>query len=166
MGRTWGANELGSVSTLDQVVAKLNPKTKQAMYAAANKGLIRRGTWDGCAFNAAGHEVEASIASIGKASQTFELSESVVSNFIDVWDRLQGDDEEATDKLKGAILKAGLFSETNESNGRRFLRETVYRSYENRMKDQFEQMVEGLDMNDETDLVFDIHSAAELLSVS
>lgn len=163
--RKWGAGELGTASTLEHVVSKLNPKTKQAMYAAANKGLIRRGSWDGCAFNAGGMEVGATVRTSHTAAATFNLPVETVSNFIKVWDGLPGSDEEATEALKEAILKAGLFAEANESSGRRILRETVYKSYETKMREKFEEMVQGLDIEDsEHELVSDMKEVAELLS--
>jgi len=167
--RKWGAGEFGApvVTSLDAAVAKLNPKTKQAMYAAANKGIIKRGTWDNCAFNAGGIEVGTDgVRSYQAAAQTFGVSQETVAQFISVWDKLRGTDVEATEKLKEAILKAGLYAEANESSGRRILRETVYRSYEARMKEQFDALVEGLDLNDvEHGLVSDMKEVAELLSV-
>jgi hypothetical protein len=165
--RSWGVNELGSVpSSLDSVVGKLNPAAKQAMYAAANKGLIARKTWDGCAFNAGGLEVGKNVSSYLAASQAFGLDQQVVENFIYCWDGLPGSDYEATEALKEAILKAGLFTEPNESKGRRILRETVYKSFETKQREAFESLVADLDMDDvDHELVQDIHSAAELLSV-
>lgn len=167
--RKWGAGEFGApvVTSLDSAVAQLNPKTKQAMYAAANKGLIKRGTWDNCAFNAGGIEVgNTDVRSYQSAAATFGVSPTVVINFIKVWDGLGGSDQQATEKLKEAILKAGLYTEPNESAGRRILRETVYKSYETRMKEQFDALVEGLDLDDvEHELVSDMKEVAELLSV-
>lgn len=169
MGRQWGANELGSpkVTTLEEAVSKLNPAAKQAMYGAANKGLIRRGTWDGCAFNAGGKEVGKPVHSFQAAAMAFKLPVEIVHKFIMIWDRISGSDESATEKLKAAILKAGLFTEPNESAGRRILRETVYKSYETRMKEQFDSIVEGLDIHDASDeLAVSVKGMGELLSVS
>ena len=165
--RNWGANELGATpSSLEGVVGKLNPAAKQAMYAAANKGLIARKTWDGCAFNAGGLEVGKNVSSYLAAANAFGLDQSVVENFIYCWDGLEGSDYEATEALKEAILKAGLFTEVNESKGRRILRETVYKSFETRKLEEFNAIVADLDLDDtEHELVQDIHSAAELLSV-
>lgn len=168
--RRWGAGEFGAVkvNTLEAAVAKLNPKTKQAMYAAANKGLIKRGTWNGCAFNAGGLEVgDDHVTSTLRAAKTFGVSQEVVSNFIRIWDGLAGSDAEATERLKEAIVKAGLFTEANESSGRRILRETVYKSYETKMREQFDALVEGLDLNDvEHELVSDMNVVGELLSAN
>lgn len=166
--RTWGANELGQkprVTTLEGAIAQLNPKAKQAMYAAANKGLIAQGTWNGCAFNKGGIEVGSNlVSSVPAAAAVFGLEERVVSQFIHHWDLLKVPNP--TEYLKEALLKAGLFTEPNESKGRRILRETVYKSMETRKREEFEAIVAGLDLDDtEHELVSDIHTVKELLAV-
>lgn len=98
------------------VIAPLPPAVKQAFYAAANKGPIARGTWDGCAFNAGGKEVgNNGISSFQAAAQAFGISEYKVSAFISVWDRdIPGSDNEATQILRDTIEKVGLFTNPEE----------------------------------------------------
>jgi hypothetical protein len=167
--RDWGAGNFGkggNVSTLEGVVRQLNPAAKQAMYGAANKGLIRRGTWDGCAFNAGGVEVgNNNVGSTFAAAQQFNLPSSTVTRFIEIWDSTNGTDEECTERLKAAILDAGLFTEANESKGRRVLRQTIYKSQETQLREKFEAEVASLDMSDvHNETVADISAMSELLS--
>lgn len=168
--RTWGAENFNKPAggTLEKVVADLNPAAKQAMYAAANKGLIRRGTWDGCAFNAGGYEVgDNNVTSYFAAAKAFGLDEKKVVNFIRVWDGLNGDDETCTNRLKAAILAAGLYTEPGESSSRRILRQTIYKSQETQMREKFEAQIADLDMSDlENEQVMQIKGVSELLSAS
>src|SRR5689334_14400274 len=54
---------------------------KQAMFAAASTRLIKRKTWNGCAFNAAGVEVgkNDSVQSIDVAAKTFGVTQAAVT---------------------------------------------------------------------------------------
>lgn len=175
MSRSWGAEGFSKskAHTLEGVVRKLSPKAKQAMYAAADKQLIARGTWDGCAFNAGSLEIaDQGVHSFASAAELFEMKASDVQNFIQVWDQTQGSDEQATERLREAILKAGLFTEPGEKKAARVLRETVYKSQEERMKEEFDSLVSSLDvdcvdeMNEEQQaLLNDSMAAAELLGV-
>lgn len=93
---------------LRSVVAPFPPQLKQAMYAAAEKRLIARRTWDGCAFNAAGSEVGQRVTSFHAAATAFDVPQEVVERFINVWDSMQGSDQRCTGLLKAALLDAGL----------------------------------------------------------
>ena len=57
----WGVDSvLGNVTspdTLQQIIEEFPSGLKQAMFAAASRDTIRRGTWNGCAMNAAGFQV-------------------------------------------------------------------------------------------------------------
>jgi hypothetical protein len=144
--RTWGAEHFHATpisSSLEGVVNQLPPNVKQAMYAAANRGLIKRGTWAGCAFNAA---ADGAVQGFEAAASFFDCPVNLVYDFVRVWDRVYGTDEEATIKLKDALLKAGLFAVPGESRGRRVMRETVWKSQETRMREEFEAIVSGLDL--------------------
>lgn len=101
---SYGGNPLRSV------VAPFPPQLKQAMYAAAEKDLIARRTWNGCAFNAAGEVAGAgsSITSFGAAARLFDVPQAVVERFIRVWDNMKGSDQRCTGLLKAALLEAGL----------------------------------------------------------
>lgn len=93
---------------LRSAVAAFPPQLKQAMYAAAEKGLIRRGTWDGCAFNAAGEHEGKHVHSIATAAHAFDVDSEIVQRFISAWDAMRGTDQRCTGLLKAALLEAGL----------------------------------------------------------
>lgn len=173
--RNWGEGNFRQRgnSFFEGIVQQLPPNVKQAMYAAANRGLIKRATWNGCAFNAGSLEVatekdECLAVSISSAAQFFGISTDLVIKFINTWDQLPGSDEECTDRLKKAILDAGLFAEPNESRGKRVLRTTVWKSEETRMREKFEAMVEDLDLDasaEESPMAFATAEMGTLLSV-
>lgn len=128
------------VSTLEQAVAKLNPKAKQAMFSAATHGLIKRGTWNGCAFNAGGIEIgNKHVSTIEAAAEAFGCSRQVVSDFICVWDQLPGTDTSATAQLRETIERVGLFSEPSTAKKLvGIVRSRVYTSWETKMREEFD----------------------------
>jgi hypothetical protein len=72
-----------------QAVTKALPENVQAAFLiAAKKGTIKQGTWDGCAFNAAGQVVDptGNVNSFSKAAALFKCDPNLVSKFIGVWD--------------------------------------------------------------------------------
>jgi hypothetical protein len=93
------------------VLFSLSSQGKQALYAATNNGSLKRGTWKGCAFNAAGRVVGERITSSARAAQVFDTTPQVMSAFIAVWDGLRGSDHRCTALLREAILTVGLFTE-------------------------------------------------------
>ena len=97
-----------SQNSLRSVVAPFPPQLKQAMYAAADRGLIKRGTWDGCAFNAAGEQINKHVTASTHAARAFGVSTSVVDRFIRTWDSMKGSDVRCTGLLKSALLDVGL----------------------------------------------------------
>lgn len=173
--RNWGEGNFRQRgdSSFEGIVQQLPPNVKQAMYAAANRDLIKRATWNGCAFNAGSLEVatekdECLAVSVSSAAQFFNIEPELVTKFIQSWDVLPGTDEECTARLKKAILDAGLFAEPGESKGRRVLRTTVWKSEETRMREKFEEMVEGLDLEasaEESPMAFATAEMGTLLSV-
>lgn len=171
--RNWGeANFRHGNGPLESVVGELPPNVKQAMYAAANRNLIKRGTWNGCAFNAGSLEVTDDLNCLAvssvSAANFFGIPVELVNKFIQRWDSLQGTDEDCTAKLKQAILDAGLFSEPNETKGRRVLRTTVWKSQETKMREEFEAIVSELDLDasaEESSLAFATAEMGTLLSV-
>jgi hypothetical protein len=111
----WGATNFKSSPnfqvTMFDVIKDFSPSLKQAMYAAANKGIIRRRTWDNCGLNAAGKELNiGGIESIETAAKAFGVSQAIAQKFIDIWDAMPGSDEECTEWLKQEILTVGLFT--------------------------------------------------------
>lgn len=138
----WGASDFRQATTqhhkdLQSVVNQFPSGLKQAMYAATNDGkIVARRTWDGCAFNAAGGQVNKEVSSTYAAAAAFDVPETLVSNFIDIWDSVLGSDEEATEFLRETILRAGLFSEPGaiEKMKRRVVSHKVYESEKSRFE--------------------------------
>ena len=100
------------------VLRPLSPRGKQALYAAANSGALKRRTWDGCAFNQAGNLLGESVQSRRRAAQVFDTTPAVVSHFISVWDQLPGSNEGCTQILRDAIEEVGLFTEPEATRQR------------------------------------------------
>jgi hypothetical protein len=94
------------------VVRPFDHRTRQALYAAANGGLLARRTWDGCALDRAALELGRTVKTKGQAVETFGAPPHVIANFLRVWDRLGGSDERCTALLRDALLAVGLFPET------------------------------------------------------
>lgn len=105
-----GWNDRPQGNPLVHVVAKLSTAAKQAMYAAAKKGLIHRGSWDGCAFNKAGEEAGWSVRSTATAAKVFGMTPEDVGRFITTWDRTSDfcSPEQARRYLIEAIETAGI----------------------------------------------------------
>lgn len=148
---TVGISPIAASPSLEAAVKQLNPKAKQAMYAASQKGKIAKKTWNGCAFNAGGKEVEPGlhISSMGVAAQVFDLEYQVVRNFIQAWDS----SSETTEDLKEILVKVGLYTEPNENKPKMAPRKKraplvvrTYTSWETRMKEE-------LDFNIEQDIL-------------
>ena len=129
--------EGGGVARLKSVVAPFPPQLKQAMYAAAEKGLIKRGTWDGCAFNAAGAHVGENVSAISTAARAFGVDETIVQRFITAWDGMVGTDERCTGLLKAALLNVGLTEDmTIPSRVKRVIRGYAYKSLETQFHEE------------------------------
>ena len=148
----WGAGNIGGLSPLESAVYQLNPQAKQAMYAAAQKSIINKGTWNGCAFNAAGKENGDYITSTTYAAEVFGLDESAVAIFINAWDS----GSEDTEALKEILVRVGLYTEAGSPKPKRVMFRK-YTSWETRMKEE-------LDINIEQDILPEgTEEAAELL---
>jgi len=149
----WTAN------TLEEAIAELNDSARQAFYTAASKRTIKRGTWNGCAFNAAGEEVNQIIRTTSTAAKAFGISVQAVSNFISAWDSSTSrfaTDEEATQFLIKCIrdnvglhkdaIEEEKVQETAQPTGykrlKKIFRVTVYESLETKMK-KFEEQFEN-----------------------
>lgn len=127
----------GGVARLRSVVAPFPPQLKQAMYAAAEKGLIRRRTWDGCAFNAAGTQVGKHVSAVSHAADAFDVPSEVVSRFISTWDGLYGTDERCTGLLKAALLDVGLTEGyTVSERVKKIVRGYAYKSLETQFHEE------------------------------
>jgi hypothetical protein len=140
MGK-WGADEFvlqmdfKAHGALFTAIQNLNAKARQAFYGAAlAKGQIEQGTWNGCAFNAAGDYVGVpDIHSYEAAATTFGLTPYVVSKFIEAWDAYRPTDgRNATEHLIEMLEKVGLFKD-NPSIKITTYSHRVYTSEETRM---------------------------------
>lgn len=122
---------------LVSVVRDLPPNAKKAMYAAAEKGLIKRRTWNGCAWNKAAEMVgHKNVKDSTLAASVFGCSSAKVSNFISVWDNLPGTDARCTALLKDAIDQSGISTEENMNKAVKVLRGFAYKSLDTQFKEQ------------------------------
>ena len=96
---------------LVEVVRPLPAHGRRALYAAANTGQLRRGSWDGCAFNRAGDAIGLAVRSRGEAAHAFGTTTEVIRQFVDVWDRLWGSNRRCTQLLRDALEHVGLFDD-------------------------------------------------------
>ena len=145
MAGNWGSQNFGGSyddrqNSLQGVIELFPPRLKQAMFAAASRTTIKRRNWNGCAMNAAGIEIGKadSVQSFDSAAQAFGIPPSLVENFVERWDRLDGTDEECTQHLRTMIEKAGLFSKPGK--GRRGAPIQVFTS--SKLRKKFDTMVE------------------------
>ena len=90
------------------VVRPLSPVARQALLQAANRGVLRRGSWQGCAFNIAGAEVGTPVRSRGEAACAFSTNPDDVRRFIEVWDGIWGSNRYCTDLLRHALVHIGM----------------------------------------------------------
>lgn len=110
--------------SLEGIVSLFPPKLKQAMYAAAAKGVgLASSRWvgadggPGCAFNEAGKVVDApdAIVSVGTAAHVFGISEGLVQRFIRKWDSMHIEtDSGRANLLKKVLTDVGLTTPVHE----------------------------------------------------
>jgi len=93
------------------VVRQIPARGRRALYAAANAGLLRRGSWEGCALNRAGATVGLDVRSRGEAAHALDTTPEIARQFVEVWDRLWGSNRRCTQMLREAIEEAGLFDD-------------------------------------------------------
>ncbi|MGH9040392.1 MAG: hypothetical protein ACRDZ3_09180 [Acidimicrobiia bacterium] len=93
------------------MVRQFPAQGRRALYAAANSGLLRRGSWEGCALNRAGAAVGLPVRSRGEAAYAFDTTPEIARQFVEVWDRLWGSNRRCTQMLRDAIEQAGLFED-------------------------------------------------------
>lgn len=99
----------GRRNPLVPVVRELPGPGRRALYAAANSGLLRKGTWNGCALNRAGAAIGLPVRSRGEAAYALGTTPQVARRFVEEWDRLWGSTARCTGLLRDAIEEAGLF---------------------------------------------------------
>lgn len=138
---------------LSRVVGNLPPSARSAMYAAAEKGVIKRGTWNGCAWNAAGAHHGLETRSVNAAARQFNCSPQVVSDFIQVWDRLRGSNTSCTSILKDAIEKVGITQ--NRPKGTLVVAGRAFTGSETRFKEQLKSVTDIRDMPGMEDATID-----------
>lgn len=140
----WGAENFsgGTVGTLEEIVGEFPSGLKQAMFAAASNRIIARGSWNGCAMNAAGMEIgkQGSVRSLQAASKAFGITKSQVGIFIQHWNTLPGTDEEATQHLRTILEKVGLFSEPGQRPPR-IIRKKVYENEQKKLQEEFDSLM-------------------------
>lgn len=128
---------------LGRSVNNLSEKARKAMLGAIEKfGTIARGTWDGCAWNAACEVM--GISNVGSSRQASEVfpddSSGSISEFIHYWDKLPGTDEEAT-----ALLREYLIEGFKQSTGDIVV--VVHESEETKLNKEFQSLVDSLDIS-------------------
>lgn len=86
------------------VVRPLSSVARQALLQAASQGVLRRGSWQGCAFNLAGSAVGTPVRSRGEAACVFSTDADDVRRFIEVWDAIWGSNRYCTELLRCALV--------------------------------------------------------------
>jgi hypothetical protein len=105
------ATQQAAIGELGTIVSGFDYSTRQALYAAACSGTLRRRTWNGCALNRAGQVLGAVVDSSPGATAVFHLPPKSVAAFVETWDSLRGSDSKCTEILREVIVTAGLFPE-------------------------------------------------------
>lgn len=129
-------------------------KLKQAMFSAASKGPIFRHSWNGCAMNAAGGQVQKEVFSAQDASEAFGISRAQVGLFIEHWDSLEGSDELVTALLREMIERSGLFTEPGEHTPR-IISVKIYENQQKKLREQFDSLMLA-NMIPDTEIALDL----------
>lgn len=166
----------GTPTNLNEAIARLSPRSKQAMYAAAKKNLISRGTWDGCAWNQAAIEATGrNEQGTRRMAEIFGESPNVIDAFITYWDRMSGTDSQCTHRLLRALDTVGIATDPQKPNnvpgrvGR--VRIDIHVSEETKFREEFDSIVEGLDpisdsivSSDNVGLAIDVNNMIQLMN--
>ena len=147
MGATGGTYSARGYFT--ELVKQFPPRLKQAIAGAAQHGLLTRGTWDGCVFNAAGSQVGADIQGYASAAGVFNVPSELVSEFISTWDNFPGNDVKANLTLLLSIREVGLFSEPTTgplTALRGYVVKHVFKSELDALNEEFQAMAENIDI--------------------
>lgn len=162
----WGSHAFSQEDYI-RLANMLSPSAKQAVLGALSKfGTFRKGTWDGCVFNAAGKIVcDENIDSTGAAAELFDMERAEVQAFIKKWDRMSGSDEESTRKFREVLT-----ADPEALSGmRRDISVTVHESDSTKTQREFDAMVADLDLDTEErspeqqEFATSVAGAAELL---
>lgn len=92
---------------LREAVRWLSLSARRAMLGAARTQTMRCGSWQGCAFNAAGAHLRLTVASTAVAATAFGMSIRAVLMFIKIWDSLMLPPDQATKLLISCIEEIG-----------------------------------------------------------
>lgn len=164
MGK-WGSHAF-SKNDYATLANMLSPKAKQAVLAAISKvGTLRKGTWNGCVFNAAGQIEGHNIRSSSLAAELFDMSTGAVSSFISRWDSMHENDIRATQRLKEALLNDNE-ALTGKSKD---VVVVVHESDQTKLEREFNEMVAQLDIPmdqrsaEQQEFADSVSNAAELL---
>lgn len=148
----WGSQNFGSAEkdSLLNACRVLSSKAKQAMYGAAQTQIIAQGTWNGCAFNAAGNEInyKQDVTDYEVAAEAFQMPVENVRKFIHTWDRLRHQNIEgrqATDLLIKCLTEVGVFTDPGEIPKKpvRVFNVTVYESEDSKLIKAFQAEIEA-----------------------
>lgn len=145
---------------LYQACSRLSAKAKQAMYAAASARTIHQGTWNGCAFNQAGWEINnRGVSSVGAAATAFGCTVGAVNAFIREWDSLPERGDKATGILRETLESVGLFHEPTRAI--RIIRTVEWQSEQSKLVEAFKAEMEDPDFN-----IDGLAEAMDLIGVS
>lgn len=95
---------------LQRVIIQFPIALKKALYAVAETGYVKSKTWNGCALNRAGSEIKSSVSSPPSAAKAFGINESLVNQFIILWDSLRMSNKSRAELLKTLLLDIGITS--------------------------------------------------------
>ncbi|HYH49624.1 MAG TPA: hypothetical protein VEG38_08755 [Acidimicrobiia bacterium] len=87
------------------VIRAFPAPARQALYAAATSGTLRRGTWDGCPLNRAGEHLGVPVRSRGEAAYVLGVSPETARRFVEAWDRLWGSNRRRSKMLRDALVR-------------------------------------------------------------
>ena len=100
----WNTEEMTN-NTLVDVVRVFPEPAREALYAAATSGRLRRGTWHGCPLNRAGLELGVPVRSRGEAAYALGVSPETARSFVQAWDRLWGSNRRRARLLRDALAR-------------------------------------------------------------
>jgi hypothetical protein len=119
----------------DQLLAVLRPigpRVRSAMLAAAMDGPLERRSWKGCPLNRAAQVLGEVVADQRSAVDVLALSSETVRQFVWVWDRLEGNPESCTARLRQAITALDFVPGGGPAQGNGATSERHHRGLANR----------------------------------
>jgi hypothetical protein len=98
---------------LVDVVRAFPEPAREALYAAATSGRLRRGTWHGCPLSRAGVELGVPVRSRGEAAYALGVSPETARSFVQAWDRLWGSNRRRARILRDALVRVEQSEDTS-----------------------------------------------------